>query len=161
MSDDSRSAKSAIVTLVPVLPADRQAFLQMAAQHFCELNPNFVATEDWNRYYFDRILENPKLCLRWIMTDHTRGGFILFGVEDHIFLPQRNGVVYELYVLPAFRRRGIAGASAELAIDQLQQCKPSKIHLDIMQDNRSAAEFWATLGFARVAERWVLRRTKT
>ncbi|MGA6983260.1 MAG: N-acetyltransferase [Candidatus Sulfotelmatobacter sp.] len=147
--------------MLPASSADREAFLHMAGQHFRELNPNFIATEDWNRHYFDRILENPKLSLCWAMTANTRAGFILFGIEDHIFMPQQNGVVYELYVMPEFRRQGIARACAQLAIDQMQSSQPSKIHLEIMQDNCNAAEFWATLGFAKVAERWVLRRTRT
>lgn len=160
-ADHARSPQLAAVTLETISPADREPFLEMAERHFRELNPNFVPREDWKRHYFDRILENPQMSLRWVVAKGRRAGFILFGMEDHVFLPRRSGVVYELYISPEFRRRGIARACAQQAIDELQSRAPSKLQLEIMENNRGAAALWASLGFEKIAERWVLRKTRT
>ncbi len=133
----------------------------MAERHFRELNPSFVPQEDWRQQYFDRILENPRLYLRWVVAGGRRAGFVLFGTEDHVFLPRRSGVVYELYISPGFRRQGLARACAQQVIDQLRSHAPSKVQLEIMENNRGAAALWTSLGFEKVAERWVLRKTRT
>jgi len=158
--DQSPSSEFAAVTLQPVAPGDREAFLEMAARHFQELNPDFVPRKDWTLHYFEGILGNARLSLRWVLANGSRAGFVLFGIEDHVFLPRQNGVVYELYISPAFRRRGIARLSAQQAIEELRSHAPSKLQLEIMQNNRPAAALWASLGFEKVAERWVLRKTK-
>jgi ribosomal protein S18 acetylase RimI-like enzyme len=142
-----------------VLPTDGEAFLAMAVRHFRELNPKFTPQEDWKLHYLDAILKNSRLSLRWVMADGRRAGFILFGMEDHRFLPRQTGVVYELYISPEFRRHGIARACAQQAIEELQTHSPSKLELEIMKDNPGAAALWASLGFEKVAERWVLRKT--
>jgi ribosomal protein S18 acetylase RimI-like enzyme len=160
-SDQSRNPQLGAVTLEPVSPVDREPFLEMAVQHFRELNPSFVVQEDWKRDYFEGILGNPRLSLRWVVADGGRAGFVLFGIEDHKFLPRRSGIVYELYISPEFRLRGLARASAQQAIDELQRHSPSKVQLEIMEHNRGAAALWTSLGFEKVAERWVLRKNKT
>jgi ribosomal protein S18 acetylase RimI-like enzyme len=159
--DPSRSPQLAAVTLQTISPADRDAFLEMAGRHFRELNPDFVPQEDWKQHYFDRIQGNPRLSLRWVLADGHPAGFILFGTEDHAFLPRRSGIVYELYIAPEFRRRGIARACAQQAIDELQSQAPSKVQLEIMENNRGAAALWSSLGFEKVSERWVLRKSRT
>lgn len=160
-ADQSRSQQSAAVSLEPVSTADRETFLEMAAQHFRELDPEFVPQEDWKLNYFEGIAGNPRLSLRWVMAGGRRAGFILFGMEDHVFLPRLSGVVYELYISTGFRRRGIARAAAAEAIVELHSHAPSKVQLEITQNNHGAAALWTSLGFEKVSERWVLRKTRT
>jgi UDP-2,4-diacetamido-2,4,6-trideoxy-beta-L-altropyranose hydrolase len=149
------------VTLESVTLVDRQAFLKMAEKYFRELDSRFVCQEDWKRHYFDGIVGNPRLSLRWILVGGHQVGFILFGLEEHICLPRRNAVVYELYVAPEFRRHGVARACAQQAIDELQSHAPSKVQLEIVRNNHGAAALWASLGFEKVAERWVLKKART
>jgi len=156
-TDQSRSTLSVI--LQPVSLADRDHFMAMAEQHFRGLNAGFVPQEDWERYYLDNILRNPRLFLRWIMVEGKRVGFILFGLEDHRFLPRQTGAIYELYVVPEFRRKGVARTCAHQAIAELQAQSPSKVQLEVMEGNQGAAALWKSLGFEKVSERFVLRRT--
>src|SRR5450631_2129212 len=156
-TNQSRSALSVI--LEPVLAAERNRFMAMAEQHFRGLNPGFTPQEDWERYYLDNILGNPRFFLRWIMAEGERAGFILFGLEDHRFLPRKMGAIYELYVVPEFRRKGVARSCAHLAISELQAHAPSKVELEVMEGNRGAAALWKSLGFEKVSERFVLKRT--
>ena len=138
-----------------ILNSDRAAFLEMAEQYYRDLNPAFVPHDDWKQHYFEKILNNPRIFARWITRDGARAGFILFGLEDHRFLPRLTGVVYELYVRPEFRRMGIARRCAIEAIRELESHSPSKIQLEVSFENTKAAEFWKSLGFHLVSQRYV------
>jgi ribosomal protein S18 acetylase RimI-like enzyme len=145
------------VSLIAVEPAEREEFLRVAEQHFRGLNSSFVPQEDWKRSYFENILDNPQFFLRWIVSQGKRSGFILYGVESHRFLPRKSGAIYELYVSPGMRRRGVARRAAEIAIRELQGLGPSKIHLEVVEGNEGAAALWTSLGFEKATERYVLR----
>jgi len=146
-----------MINMVPIRPEEREDFLRMAVGYFSELNPGFLPSPEWKEHYFPNIISNPRFFLRWIARDGTRAGFILFGLENHRFLPKQNGVVYELYVLPEFRRHGIAKECANQAIQELWQYSPSKIQLEVLAGS-SAAAFWRSVGFHKVTERFVLDR---
>lgn len=141
-----------------VSSVEREEFLAMATEHFQSLNPNFVPHEDWKQNYFNNILSNPHYFLRWIVVDGNHAGFILFGIEPHKFLPRMTGAIYELYVSPHFRRRGVARACAFQALNELQTYSPSKLQLEIVCGNHIAELFWKSVGFQKVSERWVMDR---
>lgn len=151
---------AANLELAQVSKHDREAFMEMAEQHFRELNPAFAPQADWKERYFLNINENPKLFLRWIQVDGKRAGFILFGIESHRFLPRQTGAIYELYIQPGFRRSGVGRGCALAAIRELQAHSPSKVQLEIMEGNRPAERLWTSLGFEKVSERWVLKDLK-
>jgi len=145
------------VTMQPVSRDDREDFLRMAEEHFRELNPAFIPQADWKECYLERILGNPRLAARWILADGKRCGFILFGTEDHRFLPRQTGAIYEFYVQPEHRRQGVGRACALQVIRELRAASPSKVQLEIMEGNTGAEKLWRSLGFRKVSERWVLR----
>jgi ribosomal protein S18 acetylase RimI-like enzyme len=148
-----------MVAMLPIPGSEAQDFLRMATEHFSELNPAFVPQQDWRERYFSNILANPNYFLRWIVADGTRAGFILFGLEDHRFLPRKTGMIYELYVVPEFRRRGVAKECALQAIGELLKHSPSKIQLEVVEGNLGATALWRSLGFQKVTERFVLTRS--
>jgi ribosomal protein S18 acetylase RimI-like enzyme len=148
-----------MITMSPIQPDEQEEFLRMAESYFTELNPAFVPALDWKEQYFQKIVSNSRNFLRWIVCDERKAGFILFGIEDHRFLPRQNGAIYELYVLPEFRRRGIANECARRAIEELWQHSPSKIQLEVVE-GAVAAAFWKSLGFRKVSERFVFDRGK-
>jgi ribosomal protein S18 acetylase RimI-like enzyme len=149
-----------IVRMETVSATDRDAFLAMAERLFRGLNPSFVPQADWKQSYFENILGNARLSLRWIVVDENRAGFVLFGLEAHRFLPRVNGMIYEVYVEPEFRRRGIAQIVAHQAIRELQSKSPAKIQLEVMEGNRAATALWESLGFRKVSARYVLGESK-
>lgn len=148
------------ITRIAVSAADRDAFLAAAERHFLSLNPNFKAEEDWRQCYFENILANQRLSLQWIVVDGNRAGFILFGIEAHRFLPRWTGMIYELYVEPEFRRRGIAQAVAREAIFEMKSMSTAKIQLEVAEGNTAASALWNSLGFRKVSERYVLAESK-
>jgi ribosomal protein S18 acetylase RimI-like enzyme len=147
-------------TMTPISRADREAFLDMAVRHFRGLNSSFVAHDDWKQNYFERILSKPRTFARWILCGGQRAGFVVFGLEEHRFLPRLTGMIYELYVLPEFRRMGVARSCALQAIGELEEFAPSKIQLEIMEGNVGAEALWSSMGFGKVSERYVLQRNK-
>ena len=148
------------VSMVAIAPSEREEFLRMAATHFSELDSGFVPAEDWKAAYFETILANPQFFLRWIFCDTQRAGFILFGLEPHRFLPRQTGAVYELFVLPEFRQRGVAKACALDAIRELWTHGPSKIQLEVLEGRGAAAALWKSVGFRKVTDRLVLTESR-
>jgi ribosomal protein S18 acetylase RimI-like enzyme len=144
------------VHMLSVVPSEQDEFLRMAAKHFSEMNPSFVPQDDWKEHYFPTIMANPRYFLRWIGCDGKRAGFILFGLEKHRFLPRMTGVIYELYVLPEFRRHGVAKTCALEAIRQLRAHAPSKIQLEVTEGLVAASALWKSIGFQKVTDRYVL-----
>jgi ribosomal protein S18 acetylase RimI-like enzyme len=147
---------STIPDLVLVELSDHDSFVAMAEQHFRELNPQFVPARDWKASYFENILAKRNYSLRWIVIGGQRVGFVLYGVEEDRFLPRKTGAIYELYIVPEQRRKGIARACAKLVIEELRKSSPSKIQLEVMDGNQAAAELWRSLGFEKASERLVL-----
>jgi ribosomal protein S18 acetylase RimI-like enzyme len=144
------------VQLVGVDPVERDEFMRVAEQHFRGLSSTFTPHDDWKRGYFETILANPQLFLRWILSSGDRSGFILYGLEAHRFLPRKTGAIYELYISPEKRRRGFARQAAQIAIRELLVHGPSKIQLEVVEGNAGAAALWTSLGFEKVTERYVL-----
>ncbi|MFZ0813940.1 MAG: GNAT family N-acetyltransferase [Candidatus Sulfotelmatobacter sp.] len=148
------------IEMVPVSVADRSEFLQMAEQHFRDLNLEFAPRADWTESYFEGIQGNPNYSLRWILADGERAGFILYGLEKHRFLPRTTGNIFEVYVRPSHRRRGLARQCAQLAIAELRKLGPSKIQLEVVEGNPGARALWLSMGFCKVSERYVLAQAK-
>ncbi|MGA8538894.1 MAG: UDP-2,4-diacetamido-2,4,6-trideoxy-beta-L-altropyranose hydrolase [Terriglobales bacterium] len=145
-----------VVGMPPITPLGQEEFLCMAIEYFSELNPGFVPQNDWKENYFPTIMANPQYFLRWIVCDEKRAGFVLFGLEKHRFLPRMTGVIYALYVVPEFRRRGVAKACAIKAIRELWVHAPSKIQLEVIGGLVAASALWKSLGFQKIADRYVL-----
>ena len=61
------------------------------------------------------------------------------------------GVIYEVYILPEFRRRGVATVVAVEAIRELRTHAPSKIQLEVIEGRVLAAEGGA-LGVSQILE---------
>lgn len=136
--------------------SEKQDFMNMALAYFRELNPQFEPAPDWKRSYFEGIQGTRECSLCWILLDGMRAGFVLYGTEQHRFLPRRTGVIYELYVRPEHRRKRIAKTSAELVIGELRKSAVSKIQVELIDGNQAAQRFWKDFGFSKVAERFVL-----
>src|SRR5258708_32940671 len=129
----------------------------MAAKDFSQLSSSFGQEEDWKEPECAAMMANLLYVLRWIVCDEKRAGFILFGLEKHRFLPRMTGMIYEIYILPEFRRRGIATVCAAEAIRELQVHAPSKVQLEVVEGRVAAAALWESLGFQKGTGRYVLR----
>jgi ribosomal protein S18 acetylase RimI-like enzyme len=145
---------TAHVELQRVATDEKEAFLEMALKHFRDLNPQFEPLDVWKSHYFETIQSKAACSLCWIITQSERVGFILFGVEPHRFLPRSFGMVYELFVLQEWRRRGVGEAAAIIALARLKAQGVARVQLEVMDGNDKAADLWKKLGFRKVSERY-------
>ena len=145
------------ISLVPIADSEQHEFLEAAEAYFRELNPAFVAQEDWKNHYVAQLRSGQDIYMRWIESRGQCAGFVIFGLEKHRFLPRTSGCVYELYVFPRFRRLGVGETAAKEVIRLLREFSPSKIQLEIALGNTSGVAFWRSLGFKKISERYVLK----
>lgn len=144
------------VSLAAVTDDDRGAFEAAAIAHYRELDPRFAPAEDWRREWFRAAAQRPRRFACWILADGARAGFIVYGAEPHRFLPREHGLVLELWVAPAQRRRGVARAAGAAAIAHLRSLGLARIQLEVSGTDANAAKLWRSLGFVKTAERYVL-----
>ena len=137
-----------------VTVADRDEFLAMAEAHFRELNPAFYPQQDWKLGFFHAAKHRAK----WIQHEGKRVGFIIYGIKPDPIMPRVHGAIHELYIVPEFRRKGLAKQAAIAAIEELEKGHPHKIEIEIMDGNDGALALWQSLGFGKVSDRWVLPR---
>jgi ribosomal protein S18 acetylase RimI-like enzyme len=145
-----------MISIEPIAKEQRNEFLRMGLQYFRELSPAFRPDTDWQTSYFENIQKHSNCHLDWIVSEDQKIGFILFGMEDHHFLPRKTGVIWDLYVRPEARRKGIARKGANLAIKEMAKLCPSKIRLEVVSGNESAVSLWESLGFRKAADTFVM-----
>ena len=139
-----------------VRPEEAREFMQLAEQHFRELNLCFSPSADWRAHYFASLQNRPDRWARWLIVEGNKAGFVIYGIEPHRFLPRHTGVVYELYIRPEYRRLGIARECGTQVIATLKKQGPSKIQLEVLEGNTAADALWSQLGFKTVSKRMVL-----
>lgn len=84
---------------------------------------------------------NPDTCFV-AAVDGCIAGVILSGHDG------RRGYIYHTAVHPEYRRRGIASALVEAAVDALQKCGIHKVALVVFGRNADGNAFWESVGFS-------------
>ncbi len=59
----------------------------------------------------------------------------------------RRGFIHHMAVMPDYRRKGIAKAMAEKALEKLAEEGIEKTHIFTYCDNKAGQSFWSSLGF--------------
>ena len=86
----------------------------------------------------------------WVWAAEIDGEFV--GWLNCVFIPkpdQRVGLLYvdELWTAPEFRRRGVAEALMEKAVDLARELPAWKVRLYVGRDNPAARSFYRQMGF--------------
>ena len=76
-------------------------------------------------------------------------GFVLFRsrVERPLWTPRRTAIIYDLYVRPDWRRRGIGTALLEEAMKIVMQEGATHVRISVLADNEPALRLYKKLGF--------------
>ncbi|MEE0264302.1 MAG: GNAT family N-acetyltransferase [Acutalibacteraceae bacterium] len=61
----------------------------------------------------------------------------------------RRGFIHHMAVMPEYRRKGIAKAMAEKALEKLAEEGIDKTHIFTYCDNKAGQGFWSSLGFEK------------
>lgn len=79
--------------------------------------------------------------------DTTLMGWILVGTNKDQFTDTINGFIYELYVIEAYRGKGISKRLMTAAINQLREKGYDEVGLNVFSGNDDAIQLYEKMGF--------------
>lgn len=79
----------------------------------------------------------------------TLAGYVLGWLHQRrpIYPAGRYGFISDLYVVPAWRRKGIGGSLVQAAMDWLAKAGATDVELFVAEANPDAQSFWTSMGF--------------
>lgn len=79
--------------------------------------------------------------------DGRYAGHIWIGTQTDFFTRRTDPWIFDISVLPEFRRKGIARRLHDQALQHLRATRQSTVGLQVMAHNEVAAKFYARLGY--------------
>lgn len=87
-----------------------------------------------------------------VYTEHQKiQGWVGLGTTFDTYQDKQTGFLYEIYVLPAYRKRGIAKKLCQEAIQHLEKYGYRTIELNVFAGNEKARNLCKSLGFTEVS----------
>ena len=105
--------------------------MDLSNKSFASLLPDGIETAD--QYFFNVVREEDTL------------GWLWFGVK--VEWGVTSAFVYDLEILPAFRRQGIAASAMQLLEDEARAQGAEKIALHVFGQNTGARDLYAKVGY--------------
>lgn len=139
---------------------DDSKFNEMAIKHFTCLNPNFIPSPEWKKNYFRSIINDNNIYAFWISVSGQIAGFFIYLIEKHPFYERIEGVIREVYVVPEFRRMGLATKSIAFIVDSLKQQRIEKVFVDMVYGDKRAESLWIKNNFLPFTQRHVLTKNE-
>lgn len=142
-------------------PADR-SFLERALEaDLRDVRPfdplqMFLPAENWGRTYSTQILRAVRKhggCLLVAEVGRARAGFVVGVLESvapghrRTFAAQRPGWVWDLYVAPKYRRRGVGTALLQAIEDYFRGAHRDFVHLLALSGNDRAVAMYRRRGY--------------
>jgi hypothetical protein len=90
----------------------------------------------------------------------THAGFVVFGMEDHLFWPRKTGFSYAFYIVPDSREGSLASLVMQECCRVLDTHHPSKIQPEVIEGHEEADRIWTWMGFRRVSIQVLFARPK-
>ena len=155
--DPGRKARTDRLRIAPAYPGDVSTVLAMirGLAQFERMSHLCIATEDDLRRELFSAKPSAEVILAW--EDGEAAGFALFFHNFSTFLGRRGLYLEDLFVLPAFRRRGYGRALlvdlARLAVER--GC--GRFEWTVLDWNAEAIGFYQALG-AKILPEWRLTR---
>ena len=128
--------KATLQTVWDDTPADERSRLDRAA---------------WERHFRKKIepYVDGGRAEAWIAEDASGGflGYLLLGPGGGFLTPEEYGYVYDVWVAPAHRRRGVGRYLVLWATDWARQRGYRKLKLEVAETNAQARKIYEELGF--------------
>src|SRR5258708_17632464 len=93
----------------------------------------------------------PNIFCDWVVRNGTRVGFVIFGIEDHLFLPRKTGFFYAFYIVPEARKGPVASLVMQECCRVLDTYHPSKIQLEVIERNEADIKICTCISFRRAS----------
>ena len=94
------------------------------------------------------LLSTPQLGRAWLLWDgEVAAGYVILVLGFSIEYGGRDGFVDELYIEPAYRRRGLGRMAMEFAEQQAKELGVNAVHLEVDDGNDPAMELYRGIGY--------------
>ena len=124
---------------------DKEFILTKAAESASEGAQQALSAEKANKM-FDSILNKGGFYLVYRNADSSIAGWILLGENTDYFSDKKFGFIYDIYVLPEYRGRGISKEFIKEGISILKKSGFDEVRLNVFATNH-AKEIYKKLGF--------------
>ena len=94
------------------------------------------------------LFATPQLARAWLLWDReTVAGYVVLAFSFSIEYGGRDAFIDELYIEPAYRRRGLAKMAVQRAEDHARELGVNAVHLEVDDGNDPAAELYRKIGY--------------
>jgi ribosomal protein S18 acetylase RimI-like enzyme len=141
MSPDTAQPEFRLAT-----PADAELLLDLMRDYYA-----------FDGHHYDRepareallgLLSNPNFGFAWLVFDSgTPVGYIVLCFGYSLEYLGRDAFIDEFYLIESYRGRGWGRKTLEFVVEQARQHQVRAIHLEVVQRNTAALEFYRKLGF--------------
>jgi len=123
------------------------------------LSGNIVDTVE---SYVDESLKSPNSMLMVVELEGKLVGVLKADIVDRVFYePRLEGVIRELYILPEFRRKGVAKTLVSQASKALRERGAGLITAEFPSHHKIAVDFYTKMGFRPIFSKYAIEIDKT
>jgi ribosomal protein S18 acetylase RimI-like enzyme len=130
-------------------PADLTALLRMM-RALAEQEPGKIEfDEPAVRGVLGSFLQQPELGRMWVLCDRqTLAGYVVLTLGFSFEYRGRDAFIDELYIEPAYRRRGLGRMAMEFVESRAKELGVNAVHLEVDHGNHPAMELYRRIGYA-------------
>jgi ribosomal protein S18 acetylase RimI-like enzyme len=143
------AAKAAAVTFRIVTGADEPVLLKMM-RNLAEQEPGaYFFNEPLVREALHKFLADANLGEAWIVCDgDIPAGYVVLTFGFSFEFHGRDAFIDELYIEPAYRRRGLGRRAMDFIAKRARECGVNAIHHEVDEGNIAAEELYRRVGYA-------------
>src|SRR5262249_43957652 len=95
------------------------------------------------------LLAEPRFGRVWVLWDgETAAGYVVLTISFSFEYRGRDAFIDELYIEPAYRRRGLGRMAVEFAEQRARELSVNALHLEVDHGNDPAMELYRKIGYA-------------
>jgi ribosomal protein S18 acetylase RimI-like enzyme len=133
------------VTVRLATQADVQHLVELMREFYAE--SSFPLDEEWARDAFATLLADPSRGAVWIMEhDGVIAGHVVLTVRHAMEYGGLSAYIDDLFVRPAYRRRGAARAGLDALVAECRRRSCRSIQVEVAPDNRAANALYRSYG---------------
>lgn len=129
-------------------PADVPTLLRMM-RTLAEQEPGAIRFDEAAaRSALNLLFATPELGRAWLLWDgEVTAGYVILALGFSIEYHGRDAFIDELYIEPAYRRRGLGRAAMDFAELRAKELGVNAVHLEVDHGNDPAAELYRKTGY--------------
>src|SRR5690606_31633163 len=110
---------------------------------------NFPLDRAWARQSLSTLIEQPSLGGVWLIrVDDEPAGHAVLSVRHSMEFGGPIGYIDDLYVRPAYRRRGAARAGLDRLVEDCRRRRCHALHVEVGRDNAAAVALYRGYGLS-------------